>query len=415
MTLSRRDFLAGVTAAGAQTALFGSSALAKKGGNGGGNGGGGGGGGETPAGTIYFWGGETPETGGIWAMKGDGSDKQFVVPWALIDDPDDGQLGFSPSKRIYGPDTYFDRWWLSLARNPDRVYDWVFNADGTVRAQNALYWDVVAVRFAPDMSYEVLQMTDLFKNIQPSIDRFPEWGTDGTDLWFTFRGQNVTQSFVEDPDTGEVSLYHPYPPARNYLVNYSMLDLLNGEPPVADINDPRIIELPTEGNDTIEFDMAPTKDAFVYHPGAWFERTNMLVVHDGVSGQEHTLFQHEKLGGPFRFRWSPAGDRIVHTGTNTAPVPSGIFLSDPFAGMNATPLLTDFTARNSSTTYWDARFSPDGQFIMFETTTVKPSLRKEHNMGVVGIDGNGLRLITTELDQSNIKWLHTWVSDEFAL
>jgi hypothetical protein len=36
-------------------------------------------------------------------------------------------------------------------------------------------------------------------------------------------------------------------------------------------------------------------------------------------------------------------------------------------------------------------------------------------MGVVGIDGKGLSLITTDLDQSNIKWLQSWVSDEFAL
>jgi len=36
---------------------------------------------------------------------------------------------------------------------------------------------------------------------------------------------------------------------------------------------------------------------------------------------------------------------------------------------------------------------------------------KTHNMGVVGVDGNGLNLITTDLDQSTIKWLHTWVSD----
>jgi hypothetical protein len=403
VTLSRRDFLAGVTAAGAQTALLGSRAFAWPGnGHGGGNGGGGnnGGGGATPAGTIYHHALE-----GVCAIKGDGSGRMVVLPGGFRLDPDTEYVGHSPSNRIYGPDTYFDRWFLTVARNPDRVYDWVYAPDGTVAKQNALYWDVVALKIAPDASYEIRQMTDLFKANQISTERYPEWGTDGTDLWFTFRGHNVTQSVVEE--NGEVSLYHPLEPGRNYLVYYSVQDMLDGVPPVADLSDPRIIELPTEGDDTIDFSMAPTQDAFVYHPGGFFHPTNMLMVYDLLAGAEYPLVQHENLSKPFRSRWSPAGDRILHGGRNSDPNPSGIFLSipDPQLGMNATPIIENVYQGNTTVSYDDQRFSPDGQHVMFQVWEEKGMTDRIWHLGVARADGSERALLT------NDSWLHTWVSD----
>lgn len=120
---------------------------------------------------------------------------------------------------------------------------------------------------------------------------------------------------VTDPITGAVTLSRPFGRAKNYVIQFSGLDIENGEDPVASLSDARLTELSTDNqiNNLPLFGMAPSQSAFVYEP----KDTDQLVVRDlslGVGLEfEYPLFQYER---PQSAVWSPAG---VSPGTQNRP------------------------------------------------------------------------------------------------
>jgi len=379
-----------------------------------GNGNGGGGGGTPtppPAGTIFFG-----HEDAIWAMKGDGSGKQFIMM------PPFNTVG-SPSRLVYGDDPYLDRWWLTaepvLDGNGDPlVYDLLFDATGDnvfiigtgweAYRDDGTQWtnwpqeEIFAVRPLPDGSFVKVQVTSLFgsasfASLSASVAGI-RWSHDGADSFLSFVGYDWRSTFSIDAETGVTSVRY----------DSSTVGLFRVPVSGAMINAGLIPWSPATADD-LEF--VPTSSRqYCWSP----DGTELAaVVSSSISVFAGSPLLPDRALGSVdsfaRLQWSPDGSRVTFDDQGS------LYIVPADGSAAATALLTPSKGAGYESRQWSdgPAWSPDSAYIITPKVTTKPFKPNVYDIVRVPAGGGSPVILTGELTR-HVKAVLGWVPDEKA-